>query len=63
MYGEHWGTKEEMAELTLLTVLYKHLIQGKLFFCNPDKNKECKKSSCYRNGGDCMVTKREECRW
>ena len=39
------------------------LIQGRLYLCNPDKNTECKKTTCYRNGGDCMLTKEEQFKW
>ena len=31
-----------------------------LYICEPDKNTECKKSDCFKNGGPCyMTTKRE----
>lgn len=27
-----------------------------LYLCDPDKNTECKKTECYRNGGECVHT-------
>lgn len=30
--------------------------ENALFICDPDKNKECKKTNCYKNGGECMQT-------
>ena len=27
-----------------------------LYLCDPDKNTECKKTACYRNGGECIHT-------
>lgn len=27
-----------------------------LYLCDPDKNTECKKTACYRNGGECTHT-------
>ena len=27
-----------------------------LYICEPDKNKECKKSDCFKNGGPCYMT-------
>ena len=27
-----------------------------LYLCDPDKNTECKKTMCYRNGGECFHT-------
>lgn len=32
-----------------------------LWYCDPDKNTECKKGSCFINGGPCMYTTNEEC--
>lgn len=30
---------------------------GKEFFlCDIDRNEECKKTHCYRNGGECFLT-------
>lgn len=28
----------------------------KIYRCNPDKNKECRKTYCYINGGPCIST-------
>lgn len=39
-----------------------HVMQDDLFPCDPDKNDRCTKNSCYRNGGDCYLTKFEEYR-
>lgn len=39
-----------------------HVMQDDLFPCDPDKNDRCTKNSCYRNGGDCYLTKFEDCR-
>ena len=30
--------------------------------CDPDKNTECKKTACYRNGGECIHTVHKEYR-
>jgi len=32
----------------------------KLYYCNLRKNKECPKSSCRKNGGNCFLTKQKE---
>lgn len=32
----------------------------KIYLCDPSKNKDCKKTGCYWNGGDCRHTKKEE---
>lgn len=29
---------------------------GKLYKCDPSKNKQCKKTNCYLNGGPCTKT-------
>lgn len=35
--------------------------EGQQFYhCDPNKNKECKRTHCYINGGDCMATTQEE---
>lgn len=39
-----------------------YLMHDGLFPCDPDKNTKCKKSGCYRNGGDCYMTQFEEYR-
>ena len=39
-----------------------HVMQDDLFPCDPDKNDRCNKASCYRNGGDCYLTKFEDYR-
>ena len=39
-----------------------HVMQDDLFPCDPDKNDRCEKTGCYRNGGDCYLTKFEEYR-
>lgn len=39
-----------------------HVMQDDLFPCDPDKNDRCPKTSCYRNGGDCYLTKFEDYR-
>lgn len=33
-----------------------------LYLCDPDKNTECKKTACYRNGGECIHTVHEKYR-
>lgn len=33
-----------------------------LYLCDPDKNTECKKTWCYRNGGECIHTVHKEYR-
>lgn len=32
------------------------------YFCNPEKNTDCTKESCYINGGPCKLTSKEECK-
>ena len=32
----------------------------KLYYCDPAKNKECRKTNCYLNGGECRRTGRSE---
>lgn len=39
-----------------------HVMQDDLFPCDPDKNDRCTKTRCYRNGGDCYLTKFEDYR-
>ena len=39
-----------------------HVMQDDLYPCDPDKNDRCAKNSCYRNGGDCYLTKFEDYR-
>ena len=34
----------------------KELKEKALFICDPNKNKKCKKTSCYINNGECMLT-------
>lgn len=29
----------------------------KIYACNPKKHADCKKTSCYENGGECRLTK------
>jgi len=29
--------------------------------CDPDKNTECRKTSCFINGGECHMTEKKEC--
>lgn len=36
-----------------------YIMHDDLFPCDPDKNDRCKKSRCYRNGGDCSMTQFE----
>lgn len=39
-----------------------YVMQDDLYPCDPDKNDRCTKTSCYRNGGDCYLTKFEDYR-
>ena len=39
-----------------------HVMHDDLFPCDPDKNDRCTKTRCYRNGGDCYLTKFEDYR-
>lgn len=39
-----------------------HVMQDDLYPCDPDKNDRCTKTGCYRNGGDCYLTKFEDYR-
>ena len=32
-----------------------------LWYCDPYKNAECKKTGCFINGGPCMCTTNEKC--
>lgn len=34
----------------------KELKEKAFFMCDPSKNKKCKKTSCYINNGECMLT-------
>lgn len=34
----------------------KGLIKPDLYDCDPDKNQECRKTGCFRNGGECSRT-------
>lgn len=54
---------DELIEKAILTNAAADLLDGKLFFCNPDKHTDCRKTSCYRLGGNCILTKREEFKW
>lgn len=36
-------------------------IYNKIYICNPLKNHNCKKSSCYLNGGPCERTHESKC--
>ena len=31
------------------------------YWCDPEKNTECRKASCFFNGGDCRITSRRSC--
>lgn len=31
-----------------------------LYLCDPDKNRNCKKSGCCKKGGECMCTTKPE---
>lgn len=31
-----------------------------IFVCDPEKNKECSKEHCHKNGGDCFFTSKIE---
>ena len=42
--------------------MMKLMMQDDLCPCDPDKNDRCTKRGCYRNGGDCYLTKFEEYR-
>ena len=48
------------AERQLREKVLKDFIAGRIFFCDPDKNEDCPKTMCYRNGGDCFLTKHEQ---
>ena len=30
--------------------------ENAIFACDPEKNKECSKENCFKNGGDCYFT-------
>lgn len=32
----------------------------KVYFCDPDKNKNCGKQGCYLHGNECAITKYKE---
>ena len=32
----------------------------KIYYCNPSKNNTCKKTACYKAGGECQLTSKEE---
>lgn len=53
-------TLEKYRDLQLATKKllneYKKYKEKALFICDPDKNKECKKTNCYINNGECMQT-------
>jgi len=34
----------------------------KIYLCDPSKNKECDKTFCFINGGDCNMTQKKECK-
>lgn len=57
----HFG--DEVVDKYIAEKTANDLLDGKLFFCNPDKHKGCYKTSCYRNGGECMMTKYEIFSW
>ena len=31
------------------------------YFCDPDKNTECRKTACFKNGGPCQMTFNKSC--
>ena len=37
-----------------------YIMHDDCFPCDPDKADGCKKTYCYRNGGDCRMTSRKE---
>ena len=39
-----------------------YLMRDDMYQCDPKKAAECKKSNCYLNGGECMMTTRKEWR-
>lgn len=34
---------------------------AELWYCDPQENTECRKTSCYLVGGPCHLTKKREC--
>lgn len=59
--AEDFATKFNFGhEPHIISKLCKDLRDGKVFFCDPDKNEACKKTICYINGGDCMLTQHKE---
>lgn len=45
-----------MGENAKLQLELKEYKENAIFICDPDKNKECKKTNCYKNEGECMYT-------
>ena len=46
--------QELIGENTKLQLELKEYKENALFICDPDKNKECKKTNCYKNNRECM---------
>lgn len=63
---------EEVANEMSMSVRPVYYIHGKAlaqmrkipvqYLCDPAKNTECRKTSCFINGGPCHMTTKEECR-
>lgn len=39
----------------------KKMIDDGYYFCDPKKNKECKKNECFIHGGECRLTSDPAC--
>lgn len=62
--GEHW--LEDLVQTydfcdECMSQLEFWLNTPEIFVCDPRKNQDCKKTSCYIHGGPCQMTLDKEC--
>ena len=56
--GEFWAySKRQIDEAPTVETT---LPTGHVYRCDPEKNRDCRKTECYINGGDCYQTQHPE---
>lgn len=53
--------RPKRVEGEILKDLQRLIDDGVLFYCDPKKNKRCKKTGCFAYGGPCRYTTSESC--
>lgn len=47
---------EEIPEGRQVCPICEHELKTRVYYCDAQKNTQCKKTGCYINGGPCMLT-------